>query len=701
MENQAFITVLVAIGFMTVAAFASQGLKRLNFPYTIGLVVIGLVTGSIAWQFNGTELLRGLELSPEIIMYLILPCLIFEAAINIDVRLLVRNLVPILLLAAPGLVISTFAVGGLLSWTTFLPLAGALVFGALISATDPVAVIALFKDIGAPRRLVTMIDGESVFNDATAIVMFTIVMGAVGTATGQPGNVNVAGGIFEFVLVLVGGLLVGGILGFLGSLVFQMDRSGLEFQKIISLIVAYGSFLVSDHVFHFSGVMASLAAGLIIRYRAEVSVKLSNIENIEHAWGFFSFVANSFVFILLGLTEVHTILYKGNVFDNIVVILVSIPVVLVARALCIWLILPFYNMVRRKTGKEPVPFTYQLILFWGGLRGAVPVALVLAIPLDFPNRDIILHITMANILFTLLFQGTTIKWLMDKLGVKPDDSEFDDRVVMDTRFDFPTQDLAKLMLMHSVDAFAAEGFLVRVKKANNQVTYMMRKGRQILALRQDDRNLVCTSEEREIDYVNTVINETLLELKVTVASMKEVSQEGDAQQKARPRNPSKNAAVSVTLDVMKMIRLDQIKVPMASRTKAEAIRELLLLCEGVLDPEAALSDVLEREQKVNSGMGGGLAMPHAKTNAVDHPIVAIGLQPDGIEYQAPDGKPVRFLVMILSPADDANPHLEILSAIGKIMNSEGIQQALFAAKKPEEIDRIIRLAAGPRQRELI
>jgi CPA1 family monovalent cation:H+ antiporter len=279
-----------------------------------------------------------------------------------------------------------------------------------------VAVIALFKEIGAPKRLVTLVDGESVFNDATAIVLFGIVLAAAGTGA-RPDLINGAG---QFVPVLAGGVLIGGLVGLGVSFAFLLDRRGLVFQKTLSLLAAYASFLLADRVFHLSGVMSTLAAGLVIRWRAETAVHPSHIENIEHAWSFFAFVANSFVFILLGLTEVHLLLYKGNILSHLPAVLISIPLVLAARALCVWGVLPAWNLAARRRGIETVPASWQAVIFWGGLRGAVPVALVLAIPADFPNRETIVHATMANILFTLLVQGTTVKWLMERLGIRPE-----------------------------------------------------------------------------------------------------------------------------------------------------------------------------------------------------------------------------------------------------------------------------------------
>lgn len=288
-----------------------------------------------------------------------------------------------------------------------------MVFGALISATDPVGVIALFNEIGAPRRLITLIDGESIFNDAAAIVLFTIVMAAAV----HPGAVHVSllRASWSFIEVLLGGVLTGAVIGAAGSLVNGFVKNDIILQITMSLIMAYLSFVVSDCVFHFSGVMATLSAGIIMSASIEKTFKRSNIETIGHFGEYFSFVANSIVFLLLGLTEFH-ILKERVPSNELAMILYVIPVVLAARILGIYTLIPLYNFLNRRDRKKQISSGYQAVLFWGGLRGAVPVALVLTIPQTFPHRDLIVHFTLSYILFTLLFQGTTIEMLMTFMG---------------------------------------------------------------------------------------------------------------------------------------------------------------------------------------------------------------------------------------------------------------------------------------------
>ncbi len=208
MADISVVEVACLVAFLGLAALSAIFLKRLKFPYTIGLVVIGIVVGGLAGHFKMLAPLTGFNITPNLILYVLLPALVFDAAVNIDIRLLLHNLQPTLILAAPGLVAAMLITGGLMVWLTPMTLWPALAFGALISATDPVSVIALFRELGAPRRLSMLVDGESLFNDATAMVAFQIVCGLVagGALTAW---VATPGGR-KFIAVFAGGTLVGG-----------------------------------------------------------------------------------------------------------------------------------------------------------------------------------------------------------------------------------------------------------------------------------------------------------------------------------------------------------------------------------------------------------------------------------------------------------------------------------------------------------
>ena len=215
MSTEYFVSHILAIFILLLlAAVSSIVFKKLKFPYTIGLVIIGIVFSYLTDSAQALAHLEDIKLSHDIILYIILPTLIFDAAINIDSRLLVKNLLPVSALAIPGLIISTFIIGVLMCKFTPLGLGVAMLFGALISATDPVAVISLFNEIGAPKRLTMLVDGESLFNDATAIVAFNIVLAMI--LSGASMNfVTLSSAALNFIYVFIGGLVVGIIIGFL------------------------------------------------------------------------------------------------------------------------------------------------------------------------------------------------------------------------------------------------------------------------------------------------------------------------------------------------------------------------------------------------------------------------------------------------------------------------------------------------------
>jgi mannitol/fructose-specific phosphotransferase system IIA component (Ntr-type) len=286
---------------------------------------------------------------------------------------------------------------------------------------------------------------SSPFNDATAIVLFTIVLAAIGSGVSTL-DVLFLNSVVRFLLVLLGGLLTGSVVGLLGGLVVRFQKDNFILHITISLMMAYISFIAADQL-HVSGVMSTMAAGIVVSLLTDNVILHDNHHSLEHFWEFFSFVANSFVFLLLGLTEAHSFIDSVELMKSLRLLLIAIPAVTLARAMVVYMILPVYNLFVKE---DRISFAYQTILFWGGLRGAVPVALVLVIPTDFPGRDNIVHITLGYTLFTLLFQGTTVKGLMKRLKIKPDTSYFDYHKGVSYELTFPTEKL--LDLDHSVSS---------------------------------------------------------------------------------------------------------------------------------------------------------------------------------------------------------------------------------------------------------
>ncbi|MGB5712844.1 MAG: Na+/H+ antiporter [Waterburya sp.] len=399
------ITILI---LLLIACIGSIYFKRFQLPYTVGLVIVGLLLG---FAENNDLHIQHLALSPEIILFLFIPPLVFASASNINHRLFLHNLKPALTLAGPGLVVSVAIIGGLLNLLTPLNLGQAFVFGALISASDPVAVVALFEELGVPKRLNMLVDGESMLNDATAIVAFEVVLSVIESGVFQASTLLSA--LIKVVIVLLGGIMVGLLTGTLMGVAIRVAKDNPLIQASVSLLVAYLAFIIAEHYLHVSGVIAVMTAGLMVgRYKSyHLSPDIRNYLN--NFWGYISFLANSLIFLLVGLTASGFILKLPLTQPNFwLIIICTIVVTYLARGLMIFSIIPLINPFL-KAG--PINWQYQLVSFWGGLKGAVALALALSLANDFPNRDLIIALTLGVALFTILVGGTTMENLLSFL----------------------------------------------------------------------------------------------------------------------------------------------------------------------------------------------------------------------------------------------------------------------------------------------
>ncbi len=384
----------LVIVLLLVATLVAVVARRVRLPYTVTLVVVGLFI-SIASPLD-------LNVTPELILFLFIPPLVYEAAFHLNYRLLRENLLPVLILAVPGVLVTTLVVGSIVSAGTQMAVSLAMVFGALIAAVDPVAVVALFRDLGVPRRLAAAVEGESLFNDGTAVVIFQIAVAAATT-----GAFNPAQGLVDFFVVALGGLAIGLVLGWVSAQILARIDNDLV-ETTLTVILAYGAYLLGEQL-HVSGVLAVVGAGLISGTIGLQGVSPTTKIMLWNMWDFFGFLANSLVFLLIGL-EVDLSLLWGNLWA----IVVAVIAVLLSRVVVVYILPWFIKLVR---GQYFFPPKWRTVFFWGSLRGALSLALVLSLPFDLPQRDTLVAMAFGVVLFTLLAQGTTIQFLLQRMGL--------------------------------------------------------------------------------------------------------------------------------------------------------------------------------------------------------------------------------------------------------------------------------------------
>ncbi len=397
-REPALILLLAAATAVAIAA------RRLKIPYTVALVLAGLGLGA-------TRLIEGVHLTRDLLYSVFLPGLIFEAAYHLKFSEFRANARAISALAVPGVVVAIGATATLLmTSTSFASVESgfgwshALVFAAIVAATDPIAVVALFKSVGAPPRLAVLMEGESLVNDGTAIVLTSIVYAAV-----RGGGLSVGAGVFEFVKVVGLGVAVGAIVGFAVShVIHRVDDPMIEIT--VTTIAAYGGFVAAEEL-HLSGVIATVTAGMVCGSFGTGGMSPDSRIAVESFWRYLAFALNSLVFLLIGL-EVHA----SHLFADWRPILVAFVAVVGGRALVVFLASALLHRSR-----EAIPWRWSLVLTWGGLRGALSMVLALAIDSDFPHREIIVTMTFGVVLLSIVVQGITTEPLLRALRLTAQD----------------------------------------------------------------------------------------------------------------------------------------------------------------------------------------------------------------------------------------------------------------------------------------
>ena len=385
---------LSQLGFLLfVSAIVAMLTRRLHLPYTVGLVLAGM-----ALYFSHVYIKW--HLTKDLIFSVFLPPLVFEAALFIHWRDFKKELPLVTLLATAGVVLAAAVTAAGMHYALFWDWGSAIVFGVLIAATDPVSVIATFKESKAHGRLRTLIESESLLNDGTAAVAFVAVLGVL--AGGHETVLSISGTLF---VTIIGGVLIGGIIAYLFMLLAGRTPDYLV-EITFTTLAAYGSFFVAEH-FRCSGVLAALTAGLVVgNFRSSGSISAAGRHALGPFWEYVAFVANSLIFLLIGAQEAQQH-FKGLW----VPVLLAIALVTLGRAATIYPLCALFVRSRFK-----VNLRHQHVLFWGGLRGALALALSLSLPEDLPRRDLIVVMTFAVVAFSVFAQGLTITPLLRRLG---------------------------------------------------------------------------------------------------------------------------------------------------------------------------------------------------------------------------------------------------------------------------------------------
>ena len=439
-----------------VASTVAMAIRYLRLPYTIALVLTGLGIGAAG-------LLPGVRLTPKLLFSLFLPALLFEAAFHIEFSEFRKEAVAITTLAIPGVAlgIATTAFMVFMALKALAPSAGvtlghAFLFASLICATDPIAVLALFRKLGAPRRLSLLMEGESLFNDGTAVVAFILVAALLGIGVSghevsaglKAGNLGAVAGFF--IKEVVGGVAVGTAVGLAISWVTtRLDDHLVEIT--LTTLAAYGSYLLATHL-HVSGVIAVVVAGMMCgnvgaRFGMSPTTKVA----VHSFWEYAAFLANSCVFLLIGMRVSPGMLWRHKW-----AILACWVLVLVGRALVLSISLPINNRL-----SERIPWRWGGILWWGGLRGGLSMVLVLNVADHLGSaREVVIACTFGVVLLSLLVQGLTVEPLMRWLGVSTTRDERDSYERTRAKLRVSKAALEELARLHGERSISTECFHV-------------------------------------------------------------------------------------------------------------------------------------------------------------------------------------------------------------------------------------------------
>jgi CPA1 family monovalent cation:H+ antiporter len=407
-------------GLLALICFMPPLAGRMKLPYSVFLAICGSLLAYASYVHQWAPPVLGdflgivntFDISSETFLIVFLPILLFETALSMNVRRLMDDIGPILMMAIIAVIVSTLLVGVVLSKVSGMGLVACLLLGAIVATTDPAAVVSIFREVGAPKRLTTLVEGESLLNDAAAIALYSVLLGLLT----EDRKWELFTVVNDFMLLFLGGGLAGFLIGRFTCMAFKWLRGWPAAEISLTVATAYLSYFISEHYLHVSGVVATVVAGLVVGSTGRTRISPTTFETLAHSWHQFGFWANSLVFLLAAMLIPK--MMENMTWMHVVYILLVFVTTLAARAVVVYGLVPALTRLRigARVGKR-----FRAVIWWGGLRGAVSFALALAVTeragLPAEVREFIAVTVTGFVLSTLFINGMTLQPLIRWLGL--------------------------------------------------------------------------------------------------------------------------------------------------------------------------------------------------------------------------------------------------------------------------------------------
>ncbi len=402
-----FLTILAAVIYLI-----SKKIPQISFAFL--LFFVGLILGTL-----NIPIFEPIRLTPEIVLFIYLPLLLFESALHFDFQEFKRVLTPAFLLATIGLVLAAVIVAIPLHLLFALPLEQTLLFGFIIASTDPIAVLSIFKFLGVPNKLRLLVDGESFMNDATSVIAYRLMLGILAAGTGAELSLQFLGEqMLEFVYVMVAGIAIGLALGWISSEIISFISDEATIETSITLVLPILVFLISEEILHASGIMAVLAAGLTLGNYGRLKISASTHHFLQHTWEQISFLVVAIVFVLIGYEIEFSVIQ-----DNLALVVVAVTTLLLGRFVGVYAILGLFN--RSVVQSDRIPFSWFSIVNVGGVRGVLPLIILVSLPDELVTyKELFIQLSLMAILFTFVVNTNLITLIIKRSRLHlPDEIE--------------------------------------------------------------------------------------------------------------------------------------------------------------------------------------------------------------------------------------------------------------------------------------